>query len=176
MLKLGCAALAVAALALSGAASAEVKAAAPDGMILQFKGKMPLPRAESFQRVLAIGAWWADSHTYSGKASSLSIDPVAGGCWCEFWEGGEVEHGRVITVMNNQMIRFAAPLGPLQGLGVNGVLTLTLGDGADDGSTDITLDMVATGSALSGLDQMAPVVDGVLKEQFTRLIAPPVQP
>lgn len=177
MLRAGCAAVLAAALAFGGGvAAAEVKSSAPDGMVLEFKGRMALPREAAFARVLALGTWWADSHTYSGKGSSMTVDPVAGGCWCELWDGGEVEHGRVIMLMKNQSIRFASALGPLQDLGVSAALTISVGDGPDDGASDVTMTYKVVGSSLSGLNTMAPIVDMVLKEQFDRLIAVPVQP
>jgi len=162
----------VAAIAISGAAHSEVKASAPDGMVIQIKGEVALGREAAWARLIKIGSWWSDAHTYSGKASSMTVDAVAGGCWCEIWEGGEVEHGRVIYIQPNQAVRFATALGPLQGLGVSGVLTLTLADGSAPGKTAVTLDMNVAGSSLSGLDKMAAPVNGVLQEQFDRLIKP----
>jgi len=165
-------ALAIAVAAMAGPAQAEVKASSPDGMIIQIKGEMALGREAAWARLIRIGSWWSDGHTYSGKASSMTVDAVAGGCWCEMWEGGEVEHGRVISIQPNKAVRFASALGPLQGLGVNGVLTLTLADGSAPGKTAVTFDMIVTGSSLSGLDKMAGPVNGVLQEQFDRLIKP----
>jgi hypothetical protein len=171
-MKLLALAISVAAMAAVSPAQAEVKASAPDGMIIQIKGEVALSRETAWARLLKIGSWWSDGHTYSGKASSMTVDAVAGGCWCEIWEGGEVEHGRVIYIQPNQSVRFASALGPLQGLGVTGVLTLTLADGSAPGKTAVTLDMNVTGSSLSGLDKMAAPVNGVLQEQFDRLIKP----
>jgi hypothetical protein len=170
-LKILAVAAALAALA-GGGANAEVKASAPDGIVIQIKGEAPLAREEAWARLLKIGSWWSDGHTYSGKASAMTIDPVAGGCWCEKWSGGQVEHGRVIYIQPKEAIRFSSALGPLQSLGVTGALTLTLADGSSPGKTAITLDMKVTGSSLSGLDKMAPLVDGVLAEQVKRFAAP----
>jgi hypothetical protein len=158
-----------AAIALAGgAASAEVKASAPDGIVIQIKGEAPLSREAAWARLLKIGSWWSNDHTYSGQASLMTIDAVAGGCWCEIWAGGEVEHGRAIYVAPNQTIRLSSALGPLQDLGVNASVTFTLSDGSAPGRTVLTLDMKATGSSLSGLDKMAPLVDAVLAEQVKR--------
>jgi len=169
--------LAVAAIVtvLTGAANAEVKASAPDGMVIQVRGEAPLGRDDAWTRLLKIGSWWSGEHTYSGNAASMTIDPVAGGCWCEKWSGGQVEHGRVIYMKPKEAIRFSSALGPLQGLGVSGVLTLTLADGSAPGKTALTLDMKVTGSSLSGLDKMAPLVDMVLSEQGKRFAAPGLQ-
>ncbi len=151
-----------------GAAGADVKQAAADAMVIQVKAEAPLDRDAAWARLLDISRWWSGEHTYSGSAQSLSVDAVAGGCWCELWGDGEVEHGRVLMVMPKQAIRFATALGPLQQLGVSGVMTLTLSDGAAAGRTTITLDYKVTGGSLSGLDKLAPIVDQVLSEQVTR--------
>ena len=148
-----------------GMANAEVVAKAPDGMTIRIIAEAPLDRDDAWARLVDLPRWWSGSHTYSGDASSLSLDAQAGGCWCEIWSGGEVEHGRVVMVTPKQQIRLDAALGPLQELGVSGALTLTLSDGATSGATKLTLDYRVTGGTLSGLDKLAAVVDQVLAEQ-----------
>ena len=163
---------AVLASAIAVPAHAEVKASAPDGLVLQYKGQVPLVRAETWKRLVALGSWWSDAHTYSGSASNMTIDPMAGGCWCETWPGGEIEHGRVVLAMPDQMLRLSAALGPLQDLGVTGALTVTLEDGPAASTTGITWDYKVVGSSLSNLTPIAKLVDGVMQEQFDRLIKP----
>ena len=147
-------------------AYADVTAKAPDGFIIQIKGEVALDRDGAWARLLDIGGWWNGSHTYSGDAANMKLDAMAGGCWCELWAGGEVEHGRVVTVMPMSVVRLDSALGPLQDLGVSGALTLTLSDGAA-GRTAITLDYKVSGSSLSKLDGLADVVNQVLTEQVT---------
>lgn len=159
---------AVMAVLLCGPAGADVKAKAPDGITIQIKAEVALDRDDAWARLLDISSWWSGEHTYSGSARSLSVDAVAGGCWCELWDGGEVEHGRVIMVMPKQTIRFDTALGPLQQMGVVGVLTIKLGDGATASKTAVTLDYQVSGSSLSGLDKIADVVNQVLTEQVKR--------
>ena len=163
---------AVAATVASGVAVAEVKSSAPDGMVLQYKGELPLPRDEAWTRLVAISSWWNGSHTYSGDATNLTLDAVAGGCWCEMWEEGEIEHGRVVMAMKNNVLRVQGAFGPLQELGVNAVLTVTLADGAQTGMTSVTMDYRVVGSSLTDLSPLAPIVDGVLQEQVNRLVKP----
>jgi hypothetical protein len=157
--------------ALCCPAASEVKASAPDGLTFQYNGEIPLAREAAWKRLLAVGTWWNGEHTYSGNGANMTVDAVAGGCWCEMWSGGEVEHGRVVTIMTSEMLRFQTALGPLQGLGVNAVMTWTLADGASPGTTRVTMDYGVTGSSLTNLVPMAGPVDGVLQEQFSRLIA-----
>lgn len=161
------AASALVAVLLGGAALADVKAAAPDAMTIQIKAEVALDRDDAWARLLDISRWWSGGHTYSGSADNLSIDAVAGGCWCELWNGGEIEHGRVVYIAPLSVIRFDAALGPLQELGVSGAMTFTLSDGAAS-KTAITLDYKVAGSSLSGLDKLATIVNQVLAEQVTR--------
>jgi hypothetical protein len=145
-------------------AMADVKAKAPDGFVIQIKGEVALDRDAAWARLLDIGSWWNGGHTYSGDAANMKLDAMAGGCWCELWAGGEVEHGRVMLVMPLSLVRLDAALGPLQEMGVSGAMTLTLSDGAA-GGTAITLDYKVSGSSLSGLDGLADTVNQVLSEQ-----------
>lgn len=163
---------AVVASAVAVPVQAEVKASAPDGLVFQHKGQVPLSREEAWKRLLAIGSWWNNSHTYSGSAANMTVDAVAGGCWCEMWSGGEVEHGRVVAMMNNQVLRLQTALGPLQSTGVHAVMSFTLADGASPNTTSVTMDYNVIGSSLTNLVPMAGPVDGVLQEQFDRLIRP----
>ena len=156
---------------IAAPALAEVKAKAPDAIVIQIKGEVALDRDAAWARLLEIGLWWNGGHTYSGDAANMKLDAMAGGCWCELWAGGEVEHGRVVMVMPMSVLRVSTALGPLQELGVSGALTLTLSDGAA-GKTAITLDYKVSGSSVSGLDKLADAVNQVLTEQvagFTKL-------
>lgn len=155
----------------SGVANAEVKGSAPDALVIQVKAEVALDRDDAWARLLDVSSWWKSSHTYSGSSDNLKIDAVAGGCWCELWSGGEVEHGRVLAVMPKEMIRFDAPLGPLQEMGVSTALTFTLAAGSAPNKTAITVDFKVTGSSLSGLDKLAKVIDGVLTEQVVNYAA-----
>lgn len=152
-------------LVLALPAQADVKASSPDGIIIQVKAEVALDRDDAWARLLDVSSWWKSSHTYSGSSDNLRIDAVAGGCWCELWSGGEVEHGRVIAVMPKEMIRLDAPLGPLQEMGVSTALTFTLAAGATPNKTAVTVDFKVSGSSLSGLDKLAKIIDGVITEQ-----------
>lgn len=163
--------VAAAMLALTGVAGAEVTAKAPDGMTIRIEAEAALDRDAAWARLVDVATWWSSDHTYSGAAASLSLDAQAGGCWCEIWGGGEVEHGRVVMVMPRQTLRIHGAFGPLQELGVQAAMTLTLSDGAA-GKTKLTLDYKVAGASLSGLDKLAGIVDQVLAEQVKRFAAP----
>jgi hypothetical protein len=101
----------------------------------------------------------------------MRLDARAGGCWCERWgDGQSVEHARVVLVMEHEgvrTLRVVGGLGPLQEMGVSGVLTFTVAP--DASGAKITMTYRVSGDPDLGLDQVAPLVDMVLLEQFQRL-------
>jgi hypothetical protein len=162
---------AIATLAACSPPYADVVAKAPDGMTIRIVAEAPIDRDAAWARLVDVESWWDGSHSYSGDAKSLSLDARAGGCWCEIWSGGEVEHGRVVMVMPKQTLRVDGAFGPMQELGVSAAMTFTLADGSTPGKTKLMLDYKAAGSSLSGLDLLAPIVDQVLAEQVKRFAA-----
>lgn len=152
-------------------ARADVASASPGAFTLQAEAIVATSPENAWRALGRLPRWWNGSHTYSGDASRLSFDMRAGGCWCERWAGGQsVEHGRVVLVMEHEgvrTLRMFAALGPLQEMGVNGVLTYTVEPHAD--GAKITMTYRVSGEAGLGLDQVAPIVDQVMMEQFGRL-------
>ncbi len=150
---------------------AEVKSAAGDGFVIVHSRRIDALPDKVYAALPAIDHWWNGQHTYSGSAANLSLKAEAGGCFCERWNGGEVEHGRVIMVMRDRLLRLQASLGPLQGRAVNGVLTFQLkpDDASGGKATLLTLTYTVNGAGGSALDKSAPAVDDVLREQFDRL-------
>ena len=59
-------------------------------------------------------------------------------------------------------------LGPLQEMGLNGALTIKMRD-AGDSATEMVWTYNVSGFSSMDLTQLAPVVDGVLKQQMSRL-------
>ncbi len=163
---------AVLALALSSApARAEVAAATPSAFSIEAEAEVAVSPAQAWRALTNIGRWWSSAHTYSGDARRLSLDPRAGGCWCERWEGQSVEHARVVLVMEHEgvrTLRAVGGLGPLQEMGAVGIMTFTVSPHAS--GAKITLDYRVSGDSSLGLDQVAPFVDQVLMDQFARLI------
>jgi len=157
--------------AFSGDLRAEVKSATADGFVIVHSRRVAAEPSKVYAALPAIDRWWNAEHSYSGNAANLSLKAEAGACFCERWRDGEVEHGRVVMALRDQVLRLQASLGPLQSRAVNGVLTFQLK--ADDASggkaTLLTLTYVVNGASASALDKSAPAVDGVLGEQFDRL-------
>jgi hypothetical protein len=74
----------------------------------------------------------------------------------------------VVHVTPSTMLRMRGGLGPLTGLGLDGVMTWTLA-GTPDGGTSVTLDYIVSGYSPRGFDGLSRAVDGVLAEQVNRL-------
>lgn len=150
-------------------ALAEVTTIGPHGFESRQIVTLGLPPEAAYRHFVAIPSWWAASHTYSGDASRLSLDVRVGGCWCERLDGGGVEHMRVVYVDAGRMIRLEGGLGPLQELGVRGVLTVSFQP--DGAGTRVTLVYRVGGWRDGGFADLAPVVDAVLAQQFERFAA-----
>src|SRR5690606_32997881 len=126
---------------------------------------------QAWRALAQVGRWWNGDHTYSGDAANLELDLRAGGCWCERWgETQSVEHMRVVLVMERdgvRTLRAVGGLGPLQEMGASGVLTFTVA--AHASGAKIAMTYRVTGDSALGLNELAPLVDMVLMEQFGRL-------
>lgn len=151
-------------------AAAEVAAAAPGSISLQAEAIVAATPEQAWRALTRIQNWWSNAHTYSGDASRLRLDARAGGCWCERWDGQSVEHARVVLVMERdgvRTLRVLGGLGPLQEMGVSGVLTFVVAP--DPQGARITMTYRVSGDPRLSLDQIAAGVDAVLMEQFGRL-------
>lgn len=153
-------------------AAAEIVSASPDHYRLHHSAEVPHPPGVVWDRLVDPARWWHPDHTYSGDAANLSLDLRPGGAWAETWAEGAVEHGRVLMVRKGEMLRLDAPFGPLQELGVTVIWTITLAPG-EAGGTVIGFTEVASGTPASGLDALAPAVDGVKAEALRRLAQVP---
>lgn len=161
---------ALALLARPVASHAEVVARGPTGFQLRYAVSSPLPPQAAYERFLAIGRWWSDAHTYSGKAAALRIDPVPGGCWCETLpNAGGVRHMTVAFVLPGKSLLFEGGLGPLLSMGVHGAMSV--GFKARDAGSDVAVTYNVSGFAPADMEKMADLVDQVLTEQFGRFAA-----
>ena len=156
-------------LLLSASAHAEVISASPDHYELKQEAVSTLAPGELWDRLIHPELWWHPDHTYSGTSEHLSLDPKAGGLWKETWANGSVAHGTVLTVVHGKMLRLDAPFGPLQGMAVTVIWTITL---VPEGKgTRVVFAETANGATASALDQLAPAVDGVKTEAIKRLVS-----
>ncbi|KGI79146.1 hypothetical protein [Oleiagrimonas soli] len=150
-------------------ARGEVVQRAADGFHVRAQADLRGTPQQVYADLLRIGRWWNPAHTYSGDAAHLSLQARAGGCFCERWKGGSVEHARVIAALPDHSLVLDGALGPLQPMAVTGVLQFTLK--AHDHGTRVEVDYRVNGASLSGLDALAPAVDQVIGEQVRRLAA-----
>ena len=160
-------AAAIAALVATPAA-AEVVSATPQGFEVRAQATVAASPKAVWAMLGRIGQWWNPAHSYSGKGANLRLETRIGGCFCETLESaGGVEHMRVVYAAPGKMLRLHGGLGPLQGEGAAGALTWTLK--AVPGGTEITQSYVVGGYIRMGAETLAPLVDGVMTEQLSRL-------
>lgn len=155
--------LACAALPASGA----VTTADASAFVVAQSYEVKADASSAYAALIDPKRWWSSQHSWSGDANNLSLDPRAGGCWCERWNGGEAEHARVIFIAKDKQLRVSGAFGPMQAMALNAVLDVNLTATATGTRIDVTY--TVNGSTASNLDQLAPAVDGVLAEQFGRL-------
>lgn len=166
--------LAVAGLCLTALpVSAEVIKPTASGFTIQHVRQVNLTPQAAWARFMAIGSWWASSHTWSGSSQNLSLSSKAGSCFCEHWSGGEVEHLRVVFAEPGKRLHMAGALGPLQMTGLSGNMTITFT--AKGEGTEVTLRYAVAGHAEPDLATWSGAVDRVLEEQLTRFQNAPVE-
>lgn len=152
-------ALAIACL-LSGAVHAEVKDAKPNGFTIENSQVVPVDAKSAWDALINhVGEWWPKDHTWWGDASKLSIQPRAGGCFCEIDGARQAQHMVVTFIDPERTLRMTGGLGPLQGMGLNGALEWRIAEA--EGGTRITLWYRAGGYTPDDLTKFVPVVDRV---------------
>jgi uncharacterized protein YndB with AHSA1/START domain len=158
----------IALLAASGAC-AEVRDASPNGFTLENTAAVPVDAATAWNALIEdIDRWWPRNHTWWGQASTLSIQPRAGGCFCERAGDREAAHMQVAFVDPGNILRLLGGLGPLQGMGLHGVMEWRLQPA--EAGTRITLHYRAGGYTPDDLSELAPIVDRVQAQQLAGLV------
>lgn len=148
-------------------ARAEVIESAPSGFALSRTIHIAAPPDRVYAALIQPARWWNSQHTFSGSAANLTLDAHAGGCFCEAWNGGSVQHLIVVDAEPAKILRLRGALGPFQGQGVAGALTFTLKAG--NGGTDLTLDNVIGGFMKGGIAKWPALADSMLADQMIRL-------
>lgn len=160
---------ALTAFAFTAAAHAATSEISASSFQSSFHEELDVTPEQAWQALVNIAGWWSGSHTYSGDAGNLTLEPAAGGCWCERWAGNSVQHARVLVAMPARLLRLDGALGPLQAMGATGILTFRLAPRAQGTTLDVTYRVRASPDA--ALDKVASSVDKVLEEQVKRLVA-----
>ena len=148
--------------------SAEVETS-EHGFVATNTADIAAPPGEVWNALIDPARYWNAEHSWFGDAGNFSLDPVVGGCFCEASEQGSVEHQRVVMAMPDRLLRLSGALGPLQSEALAATLTWDLA--ATPEGTRITQTYVVGGHMRFPIDQIAPAVDGVVREQLERLAA-----
>ena len=152
---------------LTSPAFASVVESAPNGFAIEQTLIIKAPAEKVYAALIQPSLWWNSQHTFSGNAKNLSLDAKAGGCFCETWPGGSVEHSRIVFVMPDKVLRLRGVLGPFQAQGVDGALSFTLS--ADPGGTKLVLQNILGGFMKGGFGPWPERADGMLADQMGRL-------
>lgn len=156
-------------LLLAGHAGADVLSSSVSGFVVRSEANIGAgPDSVYHALVVRIAGWWDPAHTFSGDSRNLSLDPRPGGCFCEkLPNGGGVRHLEVVYVSPGETLRLVGAMGPLQGEGLAGSMTWGL-QGMGD-STKVELTYGVGGYFPGDLQEIAPIVDAVLRAQLLRL-------
>lgn len=170
-------AIAILALLVAAPVQAEVVSRSDSGFVIRQVAEVTASAEDAWKALVDPAAWWSGAHSFSGDAKNLSLDPRAGGCFCEVLPGegdkgwlhprGGVEHMRVVFAEQNKALRMTGALGPLQSEALLGTLTVTLKP--VDGGTRLTWEYVVGGYMRYKPEQIVPAVDKVIGEQLIRL-------
>jgi hypothetical protein len=153
---------------LAVSARADVADASADGFTLKTTIQIQAAPDAVYRRLFQIGDWWNPAHTFSGDSKNLSLEEKVGGCLCEkFPNGGGVRHMELINLMPGKTLVLSGGLGPLQGIGATGALSIQLA--ASEGGTKVQFTYAVTGHLAAGMNTLAVPVDSVMSEQFNRL-------
>ena len=152
---------------LASPAAAEVVSAGPNGFHVRQSVQIVIPTDSAYSGFGRVAEWWNKEHTYSGDSANLSMALNPGGCFCErLPNGGGIEHMRVSYLDPGKRIVLTGPLGPLLYEATAGVMDMKFERTAS--GSKITMDYKAAGFANGGAEKLAPLVDGVLADQFRR--------
>ena len=163
--------LAVSLLLATASAGAEVKDSGASGFTVENVRTVAVDADTAWRALVEdVDRWWPKDHSWWGNGSTLSIEPRAGGCFCEIAREGarQAQHLQVTHVEPGRMLRMVGGLGPLQGMGLHGALEFQLAPA--DGGTRITMRYRAGGYSPDGLSKLAPVVDRVQAQQLAGLV------
>jgi hypothetical protein len=165
---LAAAALSLALVLWATAARADIIQSPPGLTEISFQLHVATNAAGAYAAVTHPEKWWNGEHSYSGDAANMTLEAVAGGCWCEkLPAGGSAQHMRVLAAIPGALLRLSGGLGPLQAQPMTGVMTWSFKDDARGGSTiDFKYRLAGSSDLPANWPQ---AVNGVLSGQMQRL-------
>jgi uncharacterized protein YndB with AHSA1/START domain len=113
-------------------AAAEVTQASASGFATRDRVTVSAPAEDVWAALIEPARWWNGSHSWSGDAANLSLEPRAGGCFCErlppggAMAEGSVQHMTVVHAAPGRLLRLTGALGPLQSEALTGTLSISL--------------------------------------------------
>ena len=142
-------------------AAAEVQHIAETGFIIENKIQTGADVTTTWNAFIDdVDSWWPKDHSYWLEEGTFSIEPVAGGCFCEkSAEGRSAEHMHIAFVDPGKLLRMTGGLGPLQGMGMFGALEFVFTESAQ--GTEVTMTYRVNGINPAGFAELAPIVDAV---------------
>jgi len=150
-------------------ARGEVVAKDKMGFQIKLQHSIEADSKHVFATILQISQWWNASHTYSGDSKNLSLD-LKQKCFLEVLpDGGFVRHLEIANYQPGKTIILTGGLGPLQPMGVYGALTITTTPDDDNKKCELVATYNVSGFSKDGLEALAPVVEGVIAQQFSSL-------
>ncbi len=148
-------------------ACAQVAESGENGFQIRASREIDKPAGEVFAAFeKEIGQWWNSQHSWSGDAGNLRMDHERGALIEKLPDGGYCRHLEIVYYEPGKAMRLSGGLGPLQGLGLHGVMSVAVSEAG--GKSRVELSYNVSGFLPGGLEQLAPVVDGVLNEQLDR--------
>lgn len=154
------------ALAVAGAARAEIVDQSPAGFEIRHAFTVAASADQVYEALLKPNLWWNSAHTWSGSAANLRMD-FKDHCYCETLPKGEVRHMEIVF-HDGRRLHLSGALGPGQFTGATGHLDFAVAE--KDGKTTLTATYDVGGYAKGGLaETYAKPFDTVLGEQVTRL-------
>ena len=141
------------------------------GFIIKVDLQIQAPPQQVYAKLVTnVGDWWNSKHTFSGDAHDLTIDDKPMGCFCERRKNaaGGVRHMEVINVEYGKTLVMSGAIGPLQPMPLAAVMSIQLKPAAAE-ATALSVTYQVGGYQPHGLTSLAPIVDSVVTEQFTRL-------
>ncbi|HUP92667.1 MAG TPA: SRPBCC domain-containing protein [Solimonas sp.] len=156
-------------------AGARVIDSSAGGFTIENVVTVPVDAATAWKALVEdVDHWWPKGHSWWGKEGKFSIEPRAGGCFCETAGARSAMHMTVAFVDPGKMLRMVGGLGPLQGMGLNGAMDWRLDP--TEGGTKITLHYVAGGYTTQDLAKFVAVVDqvqGIQLGGLAQFLSPP---
>jgi uncharacterized protein YndB with AHSA1/START domain len=149
-------------------ALAEVVDISENGTTIRQTATINAAPARVYSAFVQPAQWWNPEHSFSGSAATLTLDAIAGGCFCEVLSGGgSVQHMLVVMAAPDKEIVMRGAMGPLQKLGVDGALTFSVAL-AGNGTT-VTLTYAIGGYVPGGFAEWSKAVDAMLAETVSRV-------